>query len=124
VVNSYVRNARALAAGDIDQEVPVEVVELLCETTLDGLSKDMQTTLSALLAAERITGKGDVIHKAGVASLATACECDVASIESHVEPYLIRQGLLIIAPGGRALTAAGVGARKVCRRREPTVQRR
>jgi holliday junction DNA helicase RuvB len=108
VAGGYVKNARALAAGEITQELAVEVVELVCQTSLDGLTRAQQTVLTALLDAERVTGKGESVYKASVASLATACECDVASVVRHVEPYLIRRGLVTIAPGGRALTAAGV----------------
>jgi Holliday junction DNA helicase RuvB len=108
VAGGYVKNARALAAGEITQELAVEVVELVCQTSLDGLTRAQQRVLVALLDAERVTAKGETIYKASVASLATACEIDVASVVKHVEPYLIRRGLVTIAPGGRALTAAGV----------------
>jgi Holliday junction DNA helicase RuvB len=107
-INAYVRSARALAAGDISQELAVEVIETVCETTLDGLTRTMRDVLLTLLDAERTDSKGEMQHKASLLTLATAAEVDQRTITQQVEPWLVRAGLVVIAPGGRALTAAGI----------------
>ncbi len=109
-VNTYIRNARSLAPGAVDQRTAEEIVLDLNSTTLDGLTRDMQNMLLYLLNCRREDAKGTVRYQAGVGSVATALgkSRDQKSIALFVEPWLIKQGYVTVTHGGRALTDKGV----------------
>lgn len=110
-VNTYVRNARALAAGaQTNEALAIEIVEELNSTTLDGLTRDMQNMLKFLLRSRRESKDGTVSYQAGLNSIATACgkSRDSKAIALYVEPYLIERGYVGVTHGGRQLTDAGI----------------
>lgn len=108
-INTYVRNARSLNVGSIDEWVAKEIVCSLNSTTLDGLTRDMQLMLKFLLACRREDAKGNVRYQSGVNSIATALgkSRDSKAVALYVEPYLIKAGYVIVTHGGRALTDRG-----------------
>jgi Holliday junction DNA helicase RuvB len=117
LVNSYVRNALSLASPDEDGDVCIwpelaeEVVIDLNGTTLDGLTADMTAVLRFLYTrCERVSAQGETIYTASVSSLATATghSRDAKAIVLHVEPELLKRGLLAVGSGGRRLTDAGI----------------
>jgi len=110
IINRYMRNARQLAATDVDLDCALEIVRVLNSTTLDGLDADMQNMLRFLLRQERVDGKGNVRYQAGVNSIATALgkSRDSKAVALYVEPWLIKQSYVSVTHGGRALTDAGV----------------
>lgn len=109
-VNTYMRNARSLAATDVTAEVAYEIVVELNSTTLDGLTRDMQNLLRYLLACRREDAKGNVKFQAGIGSIATALgkSRDSKAIALYVEPWLIKQRYVAVTPSGRALTERGI----------------
>jgi holliday junction DNA helicase RuvB len=110
-LNAYVRAARALADGPfIDAELAREVIIDLESTTLDGLSKSMQTVLTFLYRHCRRETKQGITYSASVNTLATACGHgrDTKAISLLVEPYLLQRGLLEVRSQGRTLTPAGI----------------
>lgn len=110
VVNRYLKNARSLAAGGyVGGQEAREVVVDLNATTLDGLTQGMRAMLLYLLSQPR-TVRGEVVYQAGVGSIATALghSRDQKAVALYVEPYLIEQGYIAIAHGGRRLTPAGI----------------
>lgn len=109
-INSFVKNARGLAATTIDHALAVEVVTVLNSTTLDGLTRDMQRMLAYLLTCRRTDAKDRVSYKAGLGSIATALgkSRDSKAVALYVEPYLIERGYIAITHGGRELTDRGI----------------
>jgi Holliday junction resolvasome RuvABC ATP-dependent DNA helicase subunit len=109
-INNYVKNGHLLAGGGvIDAVVADEVLHTLNRVTEDGLTADMQKTLTFLLTrCKRVVG-GDVRYQASVSTIATAIgkARDTKAVVLRVEPYLIEQGYLQVGHGGRTLTAAG-----------------
>lgn len=110
VINRYVRNARSLAAREIDHELAVEIVRELNSTTFDGLTRDMTNMLAYLLTQRREKADGEVRYQAGLNSIATALgkSRDSKSVALYVEPYLIEQGYVAVTHGGRVLTEKGI----------------
>jgi Holliday junction DNA helicase RuvB len=83
--------------------------------TPDGLTADMQNTLTFLYTkARRVRGDGDVLYQASVNTIATAIgkSRDSKAVVLRVEPYLIEKGFLQVTHGGRVLTDAGVARAK------------
>jgi Holliday junction resolvasome RuvABC ATP-dependent DNA helicase subunit len=79
--------------------------------TEDGLTRDMQNTLTFLLTkGKRTKADGEVVYQASVNTIATAIgkSRDSKAIALRVEPYLIEQGYLQVGHGGRTLTDAGI----------------
>ena len=44
----------------------------------------------------------------GVRALSQAIGLDAAGMEDAIEPYLLRQGLMEVGPGGRTITTKGL----------------
>jgi Holliday junction DNA helicase RuvB len=110
-LNAYVRSARALTSeGAISPELAIEVVTDLCSTTLDGLTKSMQTVLTFLFTRCRRDTRQGIVFSASVNTLATACGHgrDTKAIALLVEPYLLQRGLIEVRPQGRTLTPTGI----------------
>lgn len=109
VVNRYARNARSLAATEIDDALAREIIVELNSTTLDGLDRDMQNMLRFLLRSPRVV-KGETRYQASIGSIATALgkSRDQKVVALYVEPYLLQRGYVSIAHGGRQLTDAGI----------------
>jgi Holliday junction DNA helicase RuvB len=77
----------------------------------DGLTADMQNTLTFLYTrARRVGGDGEVRYQASVNTIATAIgkSRDSKAVALRVEPYLIEKGFLQVSHAGRILTDAGV----------------
>jgi Holliday junction resolvasome RuvABC ATP-dependent DNA helicase subunit len=111
VVNNYVRNAASLTATLIDEAVAIEVIADLNNTAEDGLTKDMQATLTFLYdKCRHVTGDGSIVHRASLTSIATAIgkSRDAKAVQLRIEPYLIQQGYLQVGHGGRSLTDLGI----------------
>lgn len=108
-VNTYVRNARTLAAAHITADLAREIVVELNNTTLDGLTVDMAGMLRFLLLSARKKGDG-VVYQASVGNIATYIgkSRDTKAVQLYVEPELIRRGLVQVSHGGRMLTDAGI----------------
>lgn len=108
-VNTYVRNARTLAADHITADVAREIIVDLNDCTLDGLTLDMQQTLLFLLKSKRTVG-GETRYQASINNIATYIgkSRDTKAVQLYVEPELIRRGLVQVAHGGRLLTDAGI----------------
>lgn len=112
-INNYLRNAESLSpeTGRINASLAREVLHDLNGVTEDGLTRDMQNTLTFLYSkARQENGDGEVKYQASVGNIATAIgkSRDVKAIQLRVEPWLIKQGLLQVTHGGRRLTDAGV----------------
>lgn len=110
VMNQYVRNAQSLNARQIDVSIAVRIVVDLNDTTLDGLTGDMAAMLRFLLVSGRRKVGDEVRYQASVNTIATALgkSRDTKAIALYVEPWLIEQGLVQVAHGGRTLTEPGV----------------
>lgn len=108
-LNTYVRNAKSLAAKRIDAALATEVIVDLNSTTLDGLTRDMANMLRFLLRSERVL-RGEVVYQASVNTIATAIgkSRDTKAVSLYVEPWLIDAGFVQVTHGGRILTAAGI----------------
>ncbi|HEX7605290.1 MAG TPA: AAA family ATPase [Usitatibacter sp.] len=108
-LNTYMRNARSLAATVVDRALATEIVVDLNSTTLDGLTRDMANMLRFLLRSPRVV-RGETIYQAGLGSIATACgkSRDQKVVALFIEPYLIERGFVAITHGGRALTPTGI----------------
>lgn len=110
--NSLVRNAASLLTmTEVCDKAKAR--ELLCLLGIehDGLTRHMSDTLRFLFtSARRVRGDGEVIFQASVNSIATAIGLsrDTKAVALYVEPFLIKSGLLQVAPSGRLLTEAGV----------------
>jgi Holliday junction resolvasome RuvABC ATP-dependent DNA helicase subunit len=75
--------------------------------TADGLTRDMQRTLTFLYTrGKRTSRKGGTTYQASVATIATAIgkSRDSKAVVLRVEPLLIEQGYLQVGHGGRKLT--------------------
>jgi Holliday junction resolvasome RuvABC ATP-dependent DNA helicase subunit len=106
-----VRNAASLTATLIDEAVATEVIADLNNTAEDGLTKDMQATLTFLYdKCRHVTGDGSIVHRASLTSIATAIgkSRDAKAVQLRIEPYLIQQGYLQVGHGGRSLTDLGI----------------
>jgi Holliday junction DNA helicase RuvB len=113
VLNNYVTKAQFLAeAGIIDADLADEVVRDFDGTTPDGLTPDMQAMLKFIFQRGRQQNKetGEVTYKASVLNIATGIgkSRDAKAIQLRVEPYLIEQGFVQVAPNGRRLTDQGI----------------
>lgn len=111
-INNLMRNAAILGSDDgrIDA---TEARDVLAVNAIahDGLTKQMQDVLTFLYQrARRVKPDGEVVYQASVNTIATAVGLgrDTKAVALHVEPYLIRLGLLQVGHGGRLLTDAGV----------------
>jgi Holliday junction DNA helicase RuvB len=113
LVNNYLRNADSLAPPDgyIPPFVAAEVLAM-AQTTPDGLSREMQQTLTFLYQRCRRerAADGEITFSASINTIATAIGLsrDTKAVQLRVEPYLIQRGFLQVGSGGRALTPMGV----------------
>jgi Holliday junction DNA helicase RuvB len=112
-INNYLKNAESLspATGRINTALAREVLHDLNGVTDDGLTRDMQGTLTFLYTkAKQTNGDGEVKYQASVGSIATAIgkSRDVKAIQLRVEPWLIKQGFIQVTHGGRRLTDLGI----------------
>jgi Holliday junction DNA helicase RuvB len=110
-VNNFVRNAAMLTDFRVSDELAFEVVHDLNGVAEDGLTRDMQEMLKFLYTrARRITGAGETRYQASISSIATAIgkSRDQKAVQLRIEPYLIEQGFIQVAHGGRILTDAGI----------------
>ena len=103
IANSYVRRIYDVALvtndGKITKDVIIDAFELM-DINKYGLSKMDMDYLTYLAR----------VHKAvGVDTIATALGTDRISLESTVEPYLIKQGMIIKGARGRSITDYGMG---------------
>jgi len=102
VVNRLLRRVRDYgqvhASGRVDLRVAKEALELF-EVDPVGLDRLDRAVLDALV---RRFGGGPV----GVSTIAVAVGEEIETIETVVEPYLVRTGLLARTPRGRIATAA------------------
>jgi Holliday junction DNA helicase RuvB len=114
LINTYVRNAESLIAvgGTVDATLAREVIVDLNHTTIDGLTRDMQATLTFLYERchRKNKGTGEITYAASLATISTAIgkSRDTKAIVLRVEPYLITSGLLQVGHGGRSLTPKGI----------------
>lgn len=110
-INNLVRNAQTLfGVGHGLSGADAREVLDINGVTEDGLTADMQQTLTYMLGQGRVS-KGELRYTASVSSIATAIgkSRDSKAVVLRVEPYLIQRGFLQIAPGlGRILTDAGI----------------
>lgn len=112
VVNNLMRNAQLLGEDD-GFLTYAEAADVLAVNgiTYDGLTKQMQDLLTFMyLRCRRERGDGEVVYQASVNTIATAIGLsrDTRAVSLHVEPWLIRTGLVQVGNGGRLLTDAGV----------------
>lgn len=111
-INNYVRNAATLVeAGEaVTPELAEEVLSDLNRVTGDGLTLDMQRMLTFLYTRCRRPIRDEVRYQASVNTIATAIgkSRDTKVVALRVEPYLIEQGYVQVAHGGRMLTPRGV----------------
>jgi holliday junction DNA helicase RuvB len=111
-VNNYVRNAASLTGGGgvVDHVLADEVLTDLNRVTEDGLTLDMQRTLTFLYTrGKRVTNRRTT-YQASIGTIATAIgkSRDSKAVTLRVEPFLIEKGYLQVGHGGRSLTPAGV----------------
>jgi Holliday junction DNA helicase RuvB len=111
-INNYVKAGASLVepGQSIDAIVADEVLDELNRVTHDGLTIDMQRTLTFLLTrCKRVVHK-ETRYQASVNTIATAIgkSRDSKAVTLRVEPYLIERGFLQVGHGGRLLTDAGV----------------
>lgn len=111
-INNYVKNAAMLIepGESVTVELAEEVLTDLNRVTEDGLTLDMQRMLTFLYTRGRRVIAGDVRYQASVATIATGIgkSRDSKAVSLRVEPYLIEQGYVQVAHGGRLLTTAGI----------------
>lgn len=110
-VNNFIRNAKMLSDEWVDEDLAREVLFDLNGVTIDGLTRDMQQMMLFLLEKSRRESKdGEVRYQASVNTIATAIgkSRDSKAVSLRVEPYLIEQGWVQVAHGGRLLTDLGV----------------
>jgi Holliday junction DNA helicase RuvB len=110
-VNNYIKNAVLLCDDLIDEDVAGEVLFDLNGVSADGLTRDMQNMLLALLTkGKRESAKGEITYQMSVATLATLLgkSRDSKAVVLRVEPFLLEQGFVQVGHGGRTLTHAGV----------------
>ena len=109
VVNNLVKNAGLFAFGYITTQNIEKVLEVN-GIAADGLTPDMQAMLKFLRYRGARTVKGEVRYQASVGTIATAIgkSRDSKAINLRVEPFLIEQGYVQVAHGGRLLTDAGI----------------
>lgn len=109
VVNNLVKNAGLFAFGYITTQNIEKVLEVN-GIAPDGLTPDMQAMLKFLRYRGARTVKGEVRYQASVGTIATAIgkSRDSKAINLRVEPFLIEQGYVQVAHGGRLLTDAGI----------------
>lgn len=111
-VNNLVKNCALFVDDDevIDRACVREVLRIN-GTTEDGLTGDMQAMLRFLLTrGRRQLADGTVRYQASVNTIATGIgkSRDSKAIALRVEPFLIAQGYVQVAHGGRTLTDQGV----------------
>jgi Holliday junction DNA helicase RuvB len=108
-VNNYVRNGASLATT-IDAALADVVLGELNRVTEDGLTLDMQRTLTFLYTRGKRTTRRRTTYQASIGTIATAIgkSRDSKAVTLRVEPYLIEKGYLQVGHGGRMLTPAGV----------------
>lgn len=103
IANRLLRRARDYAQvhgnGTVDHRSAQAALELY-EVDENGLDRLDRMVLGALI--EKFNG-GPI----GLSTLAMAVGEETETIDSVCEPYLVRQGLLIRTPRGRAITASG-----------------
>lgn len=102
IANSYVRRiydvALVLNNGNITENIINEAFELM-DINKYGLTKMDMDYLTYLAR----------VHKAvGVDTIATALGTDRLSLENTVEPYLIKQGMIVKGARGRSITDFGM----------------
>jgi holliday junction DNA helicase RuvB len=111
-VNNLVKNAAILCPpGDRMTAAGARDVLEINGIAHDGLTPDMQNTLTFLYTrARRVGGDGEVRYQASVNTIATAIgkSRDSKAVALRVEPYLIEKGFLQVSHAGRILTDAGV----------------
>jgi holliday junction DNA helicase RuvB len=111
-VNNYLRNAAALTGGKVKPELALEIVQDLNGTTLDGLTADMQAMLKFIYTTGMHVRQADsrIVYSSSVLNIATGIgkSRDQKAVQLRVEPYLIEQGYVQVAPRGRKLTDKGV----------------
>jgi Holliday junction resolvasome RuvABC ATP-dependent DNA helicase subunit len=112
ILNNYLKNAGILTptGGLCDRAGALAVVVDANETTVDGLSADMQAMLRFLYTrCGRQTGD-TVTYQASVNTIATAIGLsgDTKEVLLRVEPYLLAEGYVQLTPGGRRLTDLGI----------------
>jgi Holliday junction DNA helicase RuvB len=111
-VNNYLRNAAALTGGKVKPELALEIVQDLNGTTLDGLTADMQAMLKFVYTTGMHVRQSDsrIVYSASVLNIATGIgkSRDQKAVQLRVEPYLIEQGYVQVAPRGRKLTDKGI----------------
>lgn len=111
-INNFLRNSAMLSDFAVTHELALEVVVDLNGTSVDGLTRDMQSMLTFLLQrAKRIRqGDGAITYQASVSTIATAIgkSRDTKAVQLRVEPWLIQEGYVQVTGGGRMLTDAGV----------------
>ena len=102
IANSYVRRIYDMALVTNDGKITKDVIEdafELMDINKYGLSKMDMDYLTYLAR----------VHKAvGVDTIATALGTDRLSLESTVEPYLIKQGMIVKGARGRSITDYGM----------------
>lgn len=108
-MNNLVTNASLWAKGTIRLADAERTLEL-CALTHDGLTVDMVNMLTFLYTRGRRETQAGVKYQASVNTIATAIGLsrDTKAVALHVEPWLIRQGFVQVAHGGRLLTDAGI----------------
>lgn len=113
LVNNFVRNADSLAPPDkYIPEIIADEVLAMNQTTHDGLSREMQGTLTFLYKRCRRErqGDGEVSYQASINTIATAIGLsrDTKAVQLRVEPYLIKEGFIQVGGQGRSLTPMGL----------------
>ncbi len=103
VVNRFVRRVRDLAQIESNNHISVEVARAgLARMGVDdrGLNRVDRLFLEALARAGGVP--------VGLKTLAATVGEDERTLEEVYEPHLLRQGLIVKTPRGRALSAAGM----------------
>lgn len=113
-MNNLITNASLWSEATIEVEDAEKTLKL-SGITKDGLTTDMVELLRFLYTrARRVTQAHGARYQASVNTIATAIGLarDTKAVALHVEPWLIRQGLIQVAHGGRLLTDAGIARAK------------
>jgi Holliday junction DNA helicase RuvB len=104
VANRLLRRVRDFASVNRHTAITKTVVEsamdlfLIDSLGLDRLDKELLTLLSEKFSTRPV----------GLSTLAVALGEEAETIESVIEPFLIRAGLLVRTPRGREITQAGI----------------
>ena len=109
-MNNLITNAALWTTEGTIREASAHRTLELCSLTHDGLTVDMVNMLTFLLTRGRRETHQGVRYQASVNTIATAIGLsrDTKGVSLHVEPWLIQQGYIQVAHGGRVLTDAGV----------------